>query len=182
MPIKSNALVCGLCQSVPSASQANSGSTRLLSPPSSCMAVKHGLCLLTLRKGSRSSKPSAWRNFSASPTWNTKPTTGCGARSTPLWVHGNLYWQLSRDGNSHGSGMSHATTVSLKPSFRAPWRVSDAVVGRGNAGWTTPQSGHSCPWQNCSQGLPAEKTGRGSLLNRPSCPPDDPSSQRAEQN
>ena len=27
--------------------------------------------------------------------------------------------------------------------------------------------------QNCSQGLPAEKTGRGSLLNRPSCPPDD---------
>ena len=30
-----------------------------------------------------------------------------------------------------------------------------------------------CPCQNCSQGPPAEKTGRGSLLNRPSCPPGD---------
>ena len=30
------------------------------------------------------------------------------------------------------------------------------------------------------QGPPAEKTGRGSLLNRPSCPPDDPIGQRPE--
>ena len=32
------------------------------------------------------------------------------------------------------------------------------------------------------KGLPAEKTGRGSLLNRPSCPLDDPVSQGAELN
>ena len=116
--------------------------------------------------------------------------TGCGARSIPLWIHGNLFWQLSRDGHLHGSGMSHATTASPKSSFRAPWRVgADAVVSRGKAGWTTSKSGHPCPCQNCGLrraqncgGLPAEKTGRGSLLNRPSCPPDDPIGQGTELN
>ena len=67
--------------------------------------------------------------------------------------------------------MSHATTVSPKSSFRAPWKPGDAVVGRGNAGWTW-KSGHPCPCQNCSQGPPAEKTGIGTQLNHPSCPPD----------
>ena len=34
----------------------------------------------------------------------------------------NLFWQLSRDGNSRMvSGMSRATTASPKPSFRVPW-------------------------------------------------------------
>ena len=45
------------------------------------------------------------------------------------------------------------------------------VVGRGNAEWTTSKCGHPCPCQNCSQGRPAEKTGRRSLLNRPSSSP-----------
>ena len=40
----------------------------------------------------------------------------------------------------HGSGVLHATT---KPSFTAPWKMSEAVVGRGNAGWTTSDSGHA---------------------------------------
>ena len=62
--------------------------------------------------------------------------------------HRNLFWQLSRDGKLHGSGMSNATTASLKPSFRAPWWVGGAVVGRGNAGWTTSKSGHHCTYQN----------------------------------
>ena len=88
-----------------------------------------------------------------------------------LWVHRNLFWQLSKDGILHGSGMSQFTTALPKPSFRAPWSVGDAVVGRGNAGWTTSKSGHPCPCQNWSQRPPAEKTGRWSLLNRPSCPP-----------
>ena len=56
----------------------------------------------------------------------------------------NLFRQLSRDGNLHGPGMSHATTASPNPSFRAPWRVGDAVVGRGNARWTTSKTGHPC--------------------------------------
>ena len=76
--------------------------------------------------------------------------------------------------NLHDTGMSRAMIASPKPIFRAPWRVGDAVVDRGIAGWTTSKSGHPCPRQNCSRWPPAEKTGRGSLLNRPSCPPDDP--------
>ena len=82
-----------------------------------------------------------------------------GTRSTSLCFHRNLFWQLSRDGDLHGSGMSHATTASPKPSFRAPWRVGDAVVGRRNAGWTTSKSGPPCLGQNCSQGPPAENIG-----------------------
>ena len=82
----------------------------------------------------------------------------------------------------HGSDMSHATTASPKPSFRAPWRAGDVVAGRGDDGWTTLKSWHLCPCQNYSQGLPAEKTKRGSLLNRTSCPPDDPVGQGTEMN
>ena len=51
-----------------------------------------------------------------------------------FWVHRNLFWQKSRYRNLHGSGTSHATTASPKPSFRTPWRVGDNVVSRGNAG------------------------------------------------
>ena len=109
-----------------------------------------------------------------------KPKTGRGTRSTASWAHRNLFWPLSRDGYLHGLGMSHATTVSLKPSFTTPWRVGDAVVSRGNAGQTTSKSGHPCQCQNYSQWPPAQKSGRGSLLNRPSCPPDDPVGQGTE--
>ena len=49
--------------------------------------------------------------------------------------------------------------------------ISVAVIGRGNAGWTTSKSEHPCPCRNRSQGPPAEKTGRGSLLNHPSFSP-----------
>ena len=63
------------------------------------------------------------RNFSVFPTWSTRPTTGCRARSTSLWVCKNLFLQLSRNGNLYGLGMSHAMTASPKPSFTAPWRV-----------------------------------------------------------
>ena len=54
-----------------------------------------------------------------------------------------------RDGNFHGSGMSHATTASQKPSFGTLWKVGDAMIGRGNAGWTKSKGRHPCPRQNC---------------------------------
>ena len=76
--------------------------------------------------------------------------------------------------------MSHTATATPDPSFRAPWKVGNSVVSRGNAGWTTSKSGHSCPCQNCSQGLPAGKAGRGSLRIGPSCPPDHPIGQETE--
>ena len=86
-----------------------------------------------------------------------------------LLVYRIFFSQLLRNGNLHGSGMSQ--TRSASP--RAPWRTRDAVVGRGNAGWTLSKNGDPCTCQNCSQKPPAEKTGRRSLLNRPSCLPDD---------
>ena len=92
-------------------------------------------CWLKQKKGSRLSKPSAWGNFSASPTWSTRtrPTTGCGARSTSLWVHMDLFWQLSRDGNLHGSGMSLAMTVSPSGHLRGwatPWSTEEMLDGQ----------------------------------------------------
>ena len=74
----------------------------------------------------------------------------------------------------------YTQTATPKLSFRAPWRVDDTVAGRLNARWTTSKSGQPCQCQNCSQGPPAEKTGRGSLRNHPSCPHDDPISQGTE--
>ena len=153
------------------------------------MVVKHGPCLPTLKKKKRKKKkrirlvnPSARGNFSASPTWSTRPTIWCGASPTSLGVHRNLFWQLSRDGNLHGLGMLHTMITSPKPSFRASWRVGNTVVSRRNAGWTTSKIGHPLPCQNCSQGPPAEKTGRRSQLNCPSCPPDDPINEGTELN
>ena len=70
-----------------------------------------------------------------------------------------------------------------KTSFRASWIVGDDVVGRGNVGWTTWKSRHSCPCRNCSQGSPAgKKTEILFLLNRPLCPPEDPFDQGTELN
>ena len=71
-----------------------------------------------LKKGIQAFKTKCMRNFSVSPTWCTVPTTGCGARSLPCW-------QLSRDGNLHHLGLSHTTTASLKPFFRASWGWRD---------------------------------------------------------
>ena len=151
--------------------QASSSCTSLLSPPSSSMAVKHGPCLLTLKKRIQSFESKYLRkHLYISCLEHTRPMPGCEARSTSLWVCRSLFLQLSGDRNFHGSGMSHSMTASPKLSFRAPWKVGDATVSRENAGWTTSKSGHTCPCQNCSQGPPAERTGRGSLLNRPHVP------------
>ena len=93
-----------------------------------------------------------------------------------------ISFSSSNDGNSHGSSMSHAMTAPPKPSFKAPWRLGNAIVGRRNAGWTTAKSGRPYPCQTCLQGPPAEKIGRASLPNRFSCPVDDPIGQGTELN
>ena len=110
--------------------------------------------------------------------------TGCGARDQfACWTTGTSSgnWK-KKESSMFLGGMPLATTSSPKPFFRAPWRVSDAVVGRENAGWTAPTNGHPCPFQICSQGPPAEKTGRGFLLNRSPCSPHDPIGQVTELN
>ena len=45
--------------------------------------------------------------------------------------------------------------------------AESSAVGRGNDGIATLKSGRPCTCQNCSRWSPSEKTGRGSLLNRP---------------
>ena len=55
--------------------------------------------------------------------------------------------------------------------------TGDTVVSRDNEGWSTWKGGQTCPRQNCSWRAPAEKIGRRSLLNRPSCPPEEKSGQ-----
>ena len=57
--IASMASLNKICWYTPSALQASSSCTSLLSPPSSSMAVNHGPCLLTWKKGSQLLKPSA---------------------------------------------------------------------------------------------------------------------------
>ena len=111
-----------------------------------------------------------------------RPTTGRGTRSTSSWAHKNLSWQLSRDWNSHGSGMSQTTTASPNPSFKVPLRMGIAMVSRGSTGWATLKSGHPCPCQHCWQWLPAGKAGRGSLLNHLLCPSNYAVGQRTELN
>ena len=60
-------------------------SLQILPPPSSSVAVRHRPCLLNLRKRSRLSKPSAWRNLATSPTRSKRPMTkNCGTRPTSL--------------------------------------------------------------------------------------------------
>ena len=74
----------------------------------------------------------------------------------------------------------HTATASPKPSLRAPCKVGNAMVSRGKAAWTTSKSEHPCPHHNCSHWPPAEKTGKGSMLNCPSSLPNNPISHRTE--
>ena len=87
-----------------------------------------------------------------------------------LWVHRNLFWLLSRDWACHTPWQP----VQNHPSGHLGAWMGGAMVGRRNAWWRTSKSGHPFPCQSCSQGSPAEKTGRGSLLNCPSWPPPHP--------
>ena len=145
------------------------------------VCMRHSLlktCILFSESAGRvEAFESAWGNFSTSPARSARPVTGYGARSASLWAHRSFLWLLSRDRNLHGSGM---VTASPKPSFRALWRVGNTMVGRGNVGWTTSKSGYSCPYWNFLHRPPAEKPGRGSLLNCLSCPPDNPVGQGTE--
>ena len=96
----------------------------------------------------------------------------------PCGSTGNLFWQMSRDRNLHGLGLSNAMTAFPKPSFIAPWKMGDAMVSRGNAGWTVSKSWHPYPCLDHPRGPPREKTGRGSLLNHSSWIPNGPAGQR----
>ena len=94
----------------PSALQAISDSASLLSPPSSSTAVKDGPCLLTLEKRIQAFETKCLRKLLRISYSEHK--TGCGARSTSLLIHMNLFRKLPSEGNFHGLGMSYDTTAS----------------------------------------------------------------------
>ena len=58
--------------------------------------------------------------------------------------------------------------------WATPWSAEEILDGQ------RLNSGDPCPCQSCSQRPLAQKTRKGSLLNRPPCPPDDPNCQRTE--
>ena len=118
-----------------------------------------------------------------------RPTT----RSTFLWVHSNLLWQLSRDRNLHGSVMSHAKTASSKPPFRAPCLfVWNTVTLQGTL--ATPLSAEEMldglhqrvdihvHARTAHKGLRQKRLEEDLLLNRPSGPPDGPIGQETDLN
>ena len=115
------------------------------------------------KKGSRLSKPNALGNFSASPNWNTRPTTGCGARSSSSSVHRSLFWQRWKL-----VWCGHITRHdSLSKTILQDTLEGGRRRGRQRKCWMD----NIKAWTACWQGPLAEKTGRRSLLNRPSCPP-----------
>ena len=138
--------------------------------PFCSMAVRPEPCLLTLRKRSRlrdQMPENTSRHFLLGAQ------DGCGTRSTSLLAHRNLFWQLLRHGNSHGSckdSFGHVMRHNSLSKTRAPWRVGDSAVGRGTAGWTTSRSGRRWPYRNCSRRPNTGNNGRGSLLNLTPCP------------
>ena len=164
--------------------QTSSSSTSLLSPPPSSTTVKHGPCLLTLKK---KKKDPGFRN----QVHKKHLRVSYLEHKTNDWVRSkiNFFWGpqeplLATVERLKLALFGHVTRHDSlsKTVLQGPSRVGDAVVGRGNARWTSSKSGHPCPCQNCSQGPPAKKTGRRSLLNRPSCRPDDPVGQETELN
>ena len=83
---------------------------------------------------------SIW-NSSKIPNWDSQHVQATNEQTNKqtqavriLYKFRKLSWPVrpSREGNLHGSGihMSHARTVSPKPSFRTPWRQGDALVAR----------------------------------------------------
>ena len=93
---------------------------------SSSTAAKHGPSLLILKKGPRLLKPSARGNFFVSPSWSTRPTTGCGPRSTSVWVHRNRFLATVKRQKLPWFGLvtlhdSHPKTI-LQGTFKDGWR------------------------------------------------------------
>ena len=137
----------------------------------SIILFRHGPCLLTLRKGSKLLKPSARGNFSGSLTWSTRPMTERRARSTSLWPHRNLFWQLQRDGNSLTQS-GHVTCYnSLSKAILWATKVSGQHHGQQRKCWLDNVKQWTCiPARTAHNCLPQKRL-EENVLNHSSCPP-----------
>ena len=148
-----------------------------MSPPFSSMAVRHGPCLLNLRKRSEPSKPSALGNFSylehKTNDWGQSKINSFVGSQEPLLATVKETQTCMVQAVTHH--ISLFKTI-LQGTSEGLWHC-----GRQRKCWTDNiKSRHICPCQNSSQGPTAEKA--GFLLNHPSCPLDDPISQGTELN
>ena len=141
-------------------------STSLWSPPSSSTAVKHGLCWLTLKKRIQAFETKDMRKLFRISYFEHK---------TNDWLRGQE--QLPCGSTGTFSGNCHKTEICMVRACRTPRQHLQNHPSGHLRGWATPwqaeemldgqhQSGQS-PCQSCSQGSPAEKSGRGYLPNRP---------------
>ena len=117
------------------------------------------------RKGSRLSTPSACGNFSASRSWST--------RSRP---------RTEQDQTSFGNCLETETCMVLV--YHTPRQLLQNDPSGHLGGWAMPWSAEEmlnrqhqrmdipAHDRTALQWPPADKTGRGSLLNRPLCLPD----------
>ena len=106
--------------------------------------------------------------------WNTRPTTGCRARSTSLW-----------GSTGASSGNCQKTETCMVRACHTPRQPLQNHPSRHLGGWATPWSAEEmmdgqhqrvctpAHARTAHKGLRQEKTGRGSLLKCPSCPPDE---------
>ena len=137
--------------------------------------------LLTLRKGSRLLKQSAREKFSVSPTLSTRPTTGCGAKSTSLLVH-----------RTSSSECQETETCIIQACYM-PWQPLQNHLSGHLGRWAMPWLAEEMLDRQHQRGdIPAharpahsgflQKWLEENLLNRLSCPPDDPVGQGNELN
>ena len=136
--------------------------TSLLSSPSSSMAVKHGPCLLTLKKRIQAFKTKCWRKLFHISCLEHKTNDWVGSRIN--FLEGPQEPLLATVKRWKHLGMSHTMTAFFKTILQGTLEVGwhcgwEDMLDRQHQSVDIP-----CPCQNCSQGPPAEKTGRGSLL------------------
>ena len=80
------------------------------------MALRHGPSLLTLRKGTVQTFKNKCLMKHLQINLEHKTNDQVWTKSTSWWVHKNLLWQMSRNKNLNGLGVSCATTASPEPS------------------------------------------------------------------
>ena len=156
--------------------------THNMSPPSSSMAVKHGPCLLTVKKNIQAFETKCMRKVLRLFYLEHK-TNDC-VRSKIKFLVGPQEPLLATAKRRKLALFGHVTRhASLsKSSFRSPWRVGDAVSAEEMLDGKYQRADIPAYARTAHKDLLQKKIGRGPLLNRPSWSPDDRIGQRTELN
>ena len=138
----------------------------LITHAAGCVHHFHMFVLLGFRGESKVQKDSLPSHNRSHKLHGTSAGLFCMYTTSSNWYF-QLLWGVNpvQAWNTWNLGFSNLlTTLNQSPLIHP-------------GGWTTSKSGHSCHCQRYSQWPPAEKTGKGSLLNCLSSPPPPPSTQ-----